>query len=137
MKRQEFVVNEEGVVVRHESDFEACGQRLEDYVSPDTWPWVKMALGRVLKTGTAVRCIVGLAEYAWSECVLELRLSRKARNRVAVIATERAQKPAVLMLEIVEEGIPVKESETADPRTGIAAVFNRQMADSPLRMCLK
>jgi hypothetical protein len=132
--QEEMIVDRTGTILEHEN-CEAIGRNMNEYVT--TWHLVAEALAQVAETGAADAIICGVANAGWDERVVELQIRRTRGSRLRVVAIERPQLAHPLVLKVLHRGRPVREVKVDDPRPGIAAKFNSELADSYLRMCLQ
>jgi hypothetical protein len=127
MQKIEFVVDLDGEILQHATDFEAVGRNLSEVLSARTWPGAKRAIDDAA-AGDEVTCFCEFRDVEPALSIVEFRMS-KARQGVKVIAQHRRQIPAELYVAVCLNGKLEKRRRFADPRVEYCREYNRLGGD--------
>jgi hypothetical protein len=123
MQTTKFVVDLDGEILQHATDFEAVGRNLSEVLTARTWPWAKQAIDDA-DAGDQVTSICEFRDVEPALSIVELRMSKGAHG-VAVTARHLPQIPAALFVAVCLNGKREKRRQLADPRVEYTREYNR------------
>lgn len=123
MQTTEFVVDLDGEILQHATDFEAAGRSLGEVLTATSWPWAKQAIDDA-DAGDDVTCICEFRDVEPALSIVEMRMS-KGRGGVRVVARHLRQIPAALFVAVCLNGKREKRRQIADPRVEYVREYNR------------